>query len=75
MGIKAEEIVDLTHNHPEAIPKATQLNTSHPVSAVHYPDKEPMAQWQIKEWAVQLVKKVINKEAQVMVNKEGGLIC
>jgi len=32
-----------------------------------------MAWWQIKEWTVQLVEKVINKEAQVMVSKEGGL--
>ena len=66
-GIKAEEIVDLIYNHPEAVPKAARSNASCPASAVHRPNKEPMARWQIKEWAVRLVEKVINKEAQVMV--------
>jgi hypothetical protein len=72
-GIKTEEIVDLIYNHPEAVPKAARSNASRPASAVYLPDKELMARWQIKEWAVQLVEKVINKEAQVMASKEGGL--
>ena len=72
-GIRTEEIVDLIYNHPEAVPKAARSNASRPASAVYRPDKEPMARWQIKEWAVQLVEKVINKEAQVMASKEGGL--
>ena len=66
-------IVDLIYNHSEAVPKAARSNASHPASTVHCPNKEPMAQWQIKEWAVWLVEKVINKEAQVMASKEGCL--
>jgi hypothetical protein len=56
----------------EAVPKAARSNASRPASAVHRPNKETMARWQIKEWAVRLVKKVINKEAQ---SKEGVSIC
>ena len=72
-GIKVKEIVDLIYNHSEAVPKAARSNASHPASTVHCPNKEPMAQWQIKEWAVWLVEKVINKKAQVMASKEGCL--
>ena len=71
--VKAEDIVDLIYNHPEAVPKAARSNTSRPTSAVPRPDKEPMARWRIKEWAVRLVEKVVSKEAEVMASKDGGL--
>jgi len=50
--VKAEEIVDLIYNHPEAIPKAARSNALRPASAVLHPDKEPVAWWKIGEWAV-----------------------
>jgi len=71
--VKAEEIVDLIYNHPESVPKATWSNASHPASAMLHPDKELMAWWKIKEWAVRLVKKIVSKEAEVMASQEGGL--
>jgi hypothetical protein len=51
-GWSKVEIVDLIYNHPKAIPKAARSNASRPASAVLRPDKEPMAQWNIREWAV-----------------------
>jgi hypothetical protein len=71
--VKAKEIVDLIYNHPEAVPKTAQSNATRPASAVLRPDKEPMARWRIGESAVSLVAKIISKEAEVMVSKEGGL--
>jgi hypothetical protein len=71
--VKAEEIVDLIYNHPDAIPKAAQSNASRPASTVLHPDKELMAWWKIKEWAVSIVEKIISKEAEVMASNEGGL--
>lgn len=71
--VKAEEIVDLIYNHPDSVPKAAQSNASRPASAMLCPDKELMARWKIKEWAVRLVEKIVSKEAEVMASKEGGL--
>ena len=71
--VKAEEIVDLIYNHPEAIPKTARSNASRPASAVLRPDKEPMAQWRIGEWAISLMAKIVSKEAKLMASKEGGL--
>jgi hypothetical protein len=71
--VKAEEIVDLIYNHPEAVPKTARSNASQPASAVLRPDKEPMARWRIREWAISLVAKIVSKEAEVMASKEGGL--
>ena len=41
--VKAEEIVDLIYNHPEAVPKDAWSNASRPASAVLHPDKQLMA--------------------------------
>ena len=64
--VKAEKIVDLIYNHPEAIPKTACLNASLSASTVLCPDKEPMAQClRIREWAVSLIAKIVSKEAEV----------
>lgn len=71
--IKAEDLVDLIYNHPDARPKEARSTAERPASAVNRPDPEPMARWRIQEWAVRLVESIVNKEFGTMASKEGGL--
>jgi hypothetical protein len=51
--------------------KTVQSTAECPASTVIHPDKRPMAQWRLKEWAVKTVDGIVHKEADTVAGKEG----
>jgi hypothetical protein len=52
---KAEEIVKLMSEHHDSAPKAARETAEHPASDAIHPDEKPMAQWNIRQWALKVL--------------------
>ena len=72
-SVKAEDLINLIYNHPDARPIQAQSTAERPASEAKHSDPKPMTHWRIKEWAVKLVESSVSKEFGTMASKEGGL--
>jgi hypothetical protein len=72
-NVNADDVVKLMYEHHDSTPKAARTTATRPASVASRPDKRPMVRWRIKEWAIGTVMNIIDKEAEAMASKDGGL--
>lgn len=72
--VKAEDIVEFMYSNRDSAPKAARTRTADkPASEKSRSDPKPMARWSLKEWAIQKVERIVDKEAKEISGKKGGL--
>ena len=82
--VKADQIVEMMHEHPFSAPikrrkkKDKDESSGMPVvqsTSTKKKDRDPKmtAEWAIKEWATRLMETVVDGEAKEMASVDGGL--
>jgi len=70
--IKAPDIVEMMYASRYSAPKAVRSSANRPANEVKRPD-EKKARWGLQQWAIRKVEKIVDREAELMSSKEGGL--
>ncbi|THH04412.1 hypothetical protein EW146_g10186 [Bondarzewia mesenterica] len=73
LNVKPEEIVELMYSSKYSAPLIPRNSKNRSASEVEHRDETIMARWRLRQWAIEKVEKVIEKEAEAVSSKEGGL--
>jgi hypothetical protein len=71
--IKAPDIVEMMYASRYSAPKAVRSSANRLASEVKRPDEKMMARWGLQQWAIRKVEKIVDREAELVSSKEGGL--
>lgn len=71
--VHVSDVIELMYNSRYATPRANRQSTTEASAKTTRPDSETMGCRELEKWAVQVVERLVDKEAEDLASKDGGL--
>lgn len=71
--VKIDRVLELIYESRYSAPLPARDSANRPASEAKRPEKEDMAKWRMEQWALRVVEGMVDREAQWLASRAGGL--